>query len=50
MDKNIKNVLVTGGAEYIDTHTIIEILNSGFEFVAVDDPSNSSYKAIKRVV
>lgn len=41
-------VLVTGGAGYIGTHTIVELLNAGHEVVAVDDLSNSSAEALRR--
>ncbi|KAI4453679.1 udp-glucose 4-epimerase [Holotrichia oblita] len=49
MNKSIKNVLVTGGAGYIGSHTLVELLNSGYECIAVDNFINSSYEAIKRV-
>ncbi len=34
-------VLVTGGTGYIGSHTIVELINHGYEVVAVDDFSNS---------
>ena len=34
-------VLVTGGTGYIGSHTIVELLNHGYDVVAVDDFSNS---------
>ena len=43
------NILVTGGAGYIGSHTIIELLNVGHNVSVVDDLSNSSQEAIRRV-
>jgi UDP-glucose 4-epimerase len=34
-------ILVTGGLGYIGSYTVVELLNSGFEVVIVDDLSNS---------
>ena len=34
-------VLVTGGTGYIGSHTIVELINHGYDVVAVDDFSNS---------
>ena len=42
-------ILVTGGAGYIASHTDLELLNAGYEVVAVDNLSNSSAEAIRRV-
>ena len=42
-------ILVTGGAGYIGTHTCVELLDKGYEVVAVDNFVNSSPKAISRV-
>ena len=42
-------ILVTGGAGYIGSHTCIELLNSGYEVVVVDNLSNSSKESLNRV-
>jgi len=42
-------ILVTGGAGYIGSHTIIELLSAGYKVVVVDNLSNSSQEALKRV-
>ena len=42
-------VLVTGGAGYIGSHTMVELLNAGNEVVCIDNLSNSKYEAVKRV-
>ena len=42
-------VLVTGGAGYIGSHTVVELLEAGYDVVVVDDLSNSSEEALRRV-
>ncbi|HDR7367089.1 UDP-glucose 4-epimerase GalE [Bacillus toyonensis] len=42
-------ILVTGGAGYIGSHTCVELLNSGYEIIVVDNLSNSSVESINRV-
>ena len=42
-------ILVTGGAGYIGSHTVIELQNAGHEVVVVDNLSNSSEVALQRV-
>jgi len=49
MEGHIMKILVTGGAGYIASHTDLELLNAGYEVVAVDNLSNSSAEAIRRV-
>ena len=43
------NVLVTGGAGYIGSHTFVELLESGHEVVVVDNLCNSNSKSLERV-
>ena len=43
------NILVTGGAGYIGSHTLIELYNAGHTAVVVDNLSNSSKESLKRV-
>ena len=42
-------ILVTGGAGYIGSHTVVELQNAGYEVVVVDNLSNSSEKSLERV-
>ncbi len=42
-------VLVTGGAGFIGSHTCVELLQSGYEVVVVDNLYNSSEESLKRV-
>ncbi|MBR9663000.1 hypothetical protein CWB35_21810 [Bacillus cereus] len=42
-------ILVTGGAGYIGSHTCVELLNSSYEIIVVDNLSNSSVESINRV-
>ena len=42
-------VLVTGGAGYIGSHTVLELLNAGHDVCVVDNLSNSSEESLKRV-
>jgi len=39
-------ILVTGGAGYIGSHTVVELINAGFDVVIVDNFSNSSPASI----
>lgn len=44
-----KTILVTGGAGYIGSHTVVELQQKGFETVIADDLSNSSAQVIDRI-
>ena len=42
-------VLVTGGAGYIGSHTVVELLSAGHETIIVDDLSNAKLDVIDRI-
>ena len=42
-------ILVTGGAGYIGSHTCVELLNRGMDVVVIDNLVNSSAKSLERV-
>ncbi|MGD9160579.1 MAG: UDP-glucose 4-epimerase GalE [Desulfobacteraceae bacterium] len=42
-------ILVTGGAGYIGSHTLVELLNAGHDVIVVDNLSNSKEESLKRV-
>eukprot|EP00161_Ancyromonas_sigmoides_P007004 TRINITY_DN181_c3_g1_i2.p1 TRINITY_DN181_c3_g1~~TRINITY_DN181_c3_g1_i2.p1 ORF type:complete len:255 (+),score=143.95 TRINITY_DN181_c3_g1_i2:77-841(+) len=44
-----KSVLVTGGAGYIGSHTVLELLNDGWDVTVVDNLSNASAESLTRV-
>ena len=43
------NILVTGGAGYIGSHTCFELLSAGFDVVVLDNFSNSKLESLNRV-
>jgi UDP-glucose 4-epimerase len=45
----MSTILVTGGAGYIGSHTVLELLNAGHRVVVVDNLDNSSAEALRRV-
>jgi UDP-glucose 4-epimerase len=42
-------ILVTGGTGYIGSHTVVELQQSGYEVIIVDDLSNSSIEVLKSI-
>lgn len=42
-------IFVTGGAGYIGSHTILELLNNGHDVVSIDNFVNSSIESLRRV-
>ncbi len=42
-------ILVTGGAGYIGSHTVVELQNAGYDVVVLDNLSNASEKSLERV-
>ena len=45
----MSKILVTGGLGYIGSHTVVELINAGFEPVIVDDLSNSQPKILEQI-
>lgn len=45
----MSTLLITGGAGYIGSHTIVELLQAGHEVVSIDNYVNSSPQALRRV-
>ena len=43
------NILVTGGAGYIGSHTLIELVQAGHQPIVVDNLANSSEESLHRV-
>ncbi len=43
------SILVTGGAGYIGSHTCLELIESGYDVVVVDNLSNSRRESVRRV-
>src|SRR5690606_4983064 len=42
----MKKILVTGGCGYIGGHTIVDLINHGFEVISVDDLSRGSLRIL----
>ncbi len=49
MQQKSNKILVTGGAGYIGSHTVVSLIESGFEVVILDNFSNSHFESISRV-
>jgi UDP-glucose 4-epimerase len=45
----LRTILVTGGAGYIGSHTVLQLLQQGFRVVVVDNLDNASEVALLRV-
>jgi UDP-glucose 4-epimerase len=46
----MSKILVTGGLGYIGSHTVVELINAGYEPVIVDDLSNSNIKILDQII
>lgn len=42
-------ILVTGGAGYIGSHTVLQLIEGGYDVVVLDNLSNSSQESLHRV-
>lgn len=47
--QNQKTILVTGGAGYIGSHTVVQLLNAGHQVVILDNLCNSKCEVINRI-
>ena len=43
------SILVTGGAGYIGSHTVLELIEAGYDVLVYDNLSNSSKLSLERV-
>jgi UDP-glucose 4-epimerase len=46
---NQQHILVTGGAGYIGSHTVLRLLESGYKVLVLDSLANSSKESLQRV-
>ena len=42
-------ILITGGVGFIGSHTVVELLNEGYDIVIIDNLTNSKTIALERV-
>ena len=42
-------ILVTGGTGYIGSHTVVELLNNGYDVVVIDNLSNSKLEVVDKI-
>jgi UDP-glucose 4-epimerase len=47
--ENERQILVTGGAGYIGSHTCVELLEAGYKVIVVDNLQNSHPESLRRV-
>lgn len=45
----MKKIFVTGCTGYIGSHTCVELLNSGYEIIGLDDFSNSKPTILEKI-
>ncbi|MEI6823783.1 MAG: NAD-dependent epimerase/dehydratase family protein, partial [Bacteroidota bacterium] len=45
----MKNILVTGGIGYIGSHTVIELMNRGYNPIIIDNLVNSDIEVLDRI-
>ena len=45
----MKSLLITGGAGYIGSHTVLDLLDNNYEVTIIDDLSNSNKKVIETI-
>ena len=49
MTNDISRILVTGGAGYIGSHTVLCLLKKGYEVSTLDNLSNGSIESLSRI-
>ena len=46
----MKNIIITGGAGFIGSHTCLVLLEKGYNLFVIDSFENSSQKSIARIL